>query len=180
MITKNLENKKMIRNIVYIGIFASIGFVLNLIQIPYIIPFLKIDFSEVVILLALSYSVGVAFQTALVKNILFFFFNPADPFGDFVLLIGSLTLILGYIVFNKFFSKKISLFFTCLFFVLVMVAGNYYFITPFYLHQTIAELREQMNYDAFIFWTYIPFNLIKIYLIYIIYLFIEPKLKMQR
>ncbi|MGL4952293.1 MAG: ECF transporter S component, partial [Culicoidibacterales bacterium] len=72
------------KKITFIGIFAALAVVLSLIAIPYpLVPFLKFDLSEIVVLVAVS-TVGLtpAIFIALLSALLnFLILGPVGPFG---------------------------------------------------------------------------------------------------
>lgn len=135
------------KKIVMIGVLVALGIVLNLIEIPYpFAPWLMLDLSEIVILIAVStlglkaaLCVGVAkfIVSILIKG-------PVGPFaiGQITALIASLSIAFIYYflkqknnISNNLVKYIVDIFLTMVFFALIMFIINYLFVTPTYLMQ---------------------------------------------
>ena len=182
------------RTLVTLAMLAALGGLLNLIEIPYpIAPWLMIDLAEVVVLVAFLMH---GFKGGLIVSVAKFFVSllikgPVGPFGigQITALIGSLTILGFYMLFDKVFRQKYvpAIIATMLCFAVVMVVINYLFVTPTYLSQKFTwytQLPYTLDINAFneyfgmnlpslgflgwlgpygeaIFIIYFPFNLLK-------------------
>lgn len=174
--TKNLS---LLNKIIIIAFLTALGAVLQLIEIPYIIPFLKIDLSELVILIAAVFGFWIAFSVVILKALIAFLINPGDPIGILALLLGSFIILVSFYLFRYLlkFNLITSLFIMTIAFATIMTILNYFFITPLYagvsfneINQTNVDLLGQsFSYFTAIILVYLPFNLLKGALISVIY-----------
>lgn len=167
------NNKQIIKTIVFGGLLSALGIILNLIQIPYIIPYLKFDLSEVVVLIGMMISFTTGILVAIVKFILFFFLNPIDPIGNIALVLGSLIIGVSFYFLHKMLKLNliVTLVLVTIIFSLAMTIANYYVITPAYQGKTLTELKNSQNYFSFIVITYLPYNILKMTFISISFYF---------
>ncbi len=183
-----MNNKKGIKIAVYIAILAVIGSVLNLIEIPYVIPYLKLDVSEVITLIAAYISLPIAIGVALIKAFIMSITGTSSGFvGEIALLIGSFTVIIFFTLFkNKLkLNLVLNLILTSICFTIVMTSLNYFLITPFYFGTSFGEIVNTMqplgdkNYSYLMYTiiVYVPFNLIKMLIDSIVFYFISKKLQ---
>lgn len=181
-----MNNKKGIKTAVYIALLAGIGTILNFIEIPYIIPYLKLDISEVITLIAATISYPVAIGVALVKFIFMSLTGTSTGFiGEMTLLIGSFSIIIIYSLLKDKLKTPFVLFIIIIAFTFIMTALNYFIITPFYFGQSFSELVNSSqklgdntySYLVYIIIIYVPFNLIKISIDGVIFYFLNKKLK---
>ncbi len=184
------------KRIVTLGILSALGAVLMLIQIPYpIVPFLKFDLSDVVVLVVFSMygwkeSLAVGVLKALVNLLIM---GPAGYYaiGQVVAVIASMSYVLGmYLAVDKMkMNKYVGAGVTVLLMTLIMVICNYLFVTPIYVGElTFLDVRDFLTPAAYgfnieggyfiaILIVYIPFNLIKGILITGVYISINEILK---
>ncbi|MGL5296151.1 MAG: ECF transporter S component [Culicoidibacterales bacterium] len=183
------------KKITFIGIFAALAVVLSFIAIPYpLVPFLKFDLSELVVLIAVS-SIGVipAIFIALITAILnFLILGPVGPFGigQVALFLSGTIIALTYALLIKKtnLSTLKSLIITSLVFTLTITSLNYFFITPIYFGMDFTTALESVSlvnfglgetsvllnpYLTATLLVYIPFNLLKMSLILIAFKALE-------
>ncbi len=183
-----MNNKKGIKIAVYIAILAVIGSILNLIEIPYFIPYLKLDISEVVTLIAASISLPIAIGVAIVKAFIMSITGTSSGFiGEATLLIGSFTIIIFFTLFKNKMKMPLvmNLVLTSLCFTIIMTGLNYFIITPFYFGTSFSNLvnttqpvgSQTYSYFIYIIIVYLPFNLLKMLIDSTIFYFISKKLK---
>ncbi len=180
-------NNKRINRITIIALLSSLAVILNFIEIPYIVSYLKIDLSEVIVLVGLIFSLPVAIAIAAIKAFVMLLLGTTTKgIGELTLFIGSLTIIFSYYLSNKKFNKVISLIIVSVCFTFVMTVLNYFIITPLYYPQSFSELVNQtttlgngmtITYLQYIIVLYAPFNLVKISLVSICYYFVSNKLE---
>lgn len=135
------------RKLVLAAVLAALGMILGLLEIPYpLAPWLNLDLSEVVVLVAISM---LGFKTALFVCVCKFFISilfkgPVGPIaiGQITALIASMTICLVYYYLSKYFKLKnelltyiINMIMTMFVFAMVMFILNYLFVTPTYLMQ---------------------------------------------
>ncbi|MGL4589167.1 MAG: ECF transporter S component [Mycoplasmatales bacterium] len=160
------SNKK----IVYFGLLAALGVIINLIEIPYpLVPYLKIDLSEIVVLIATLISIPGAIIVGLVKALLHFQITGAIPIGEISLFVGSLTMALSFGLSKKKLSLIPSLIISIMTFSVIMVTMNYFVVYPVFANTPLSVLQEDPTYFTTIVVTYLPFNLIKSSLITFIF-----------
>ena len=183
---KNLSDNQ---KITYIGILSALGFVLNYIEIPYIVAYLKFDPSELVVLFATAISLPAAIFVGIVKGLLMFLLKSGDVIGVFALILGSIIIAVSYFYTKKLLAKKmknqelkieiISMSVTGLIFTIVMVTLNYFFIVPLYNGLSFSEMQalkfdlfslKQISYGTYTILIYGSFNLLKSLFISIIYI----------
>ena len=102
---KNLSDNQ---KITYIGILSALGFVLNYIEIPYIVAYLKFDPSELVVLFATAISLPAAIFVGIVKGLLMFLLKSGDVIGVFALILGSIIIAVSYFYTKKLLAKKMK------------------------------------------------------------------------
>lgn len=140
---KSTKTQKM----VLAAMLAALGMILNLIEIPYpFAPWLNLDLSEIVVLVAIS---TLGFVPALFVCICKFFVSilfkgPVGPIaiGQIAALIASLSICVTYsLLARKFDPEKsrknylLDMVLTMLIFAFIMFVINYFFVTPTYLMQ---------------------------------------------
>ena len=138
---KSTKTQKM----VLAAMLAALGMILNLIEIPYpFAPWLNLDLSEIVVLVAIS---TLGFVPALFVCICKFFVSilfkgPVGPIaiGQIAALIASLSICVTYsLLARKFDPEKsrknylLDMVLTMLIFAFIMFVINYFFVTPTYL-----------------------------------------------
>ncbi len=177
------------RKIALLSVFSAIAIVLTFFEIPYVVTYLKFDFSELVVLITTS-TVGLlgAVIVSIVKTI-----SHLVKGGQSYLYIGEITALLAALTFAVTFylTKKLNLIvrlvILCLVFTTVMVIFNFFIATPLffqkigyqelidanismpYYKDKLIEINSFKNYLIFTLVTYVPFNLLKSTLISIVY-----------
>lgn len=181
MVDKN-DSSYQTKKITTIGILGALGAVLMVFaQIPYPpVPFLKIEFSDVVVLIAfMLYGWRSAAFVGLLKAVVnTLVMGPVGPIaiGQISAFIASMSYVGGMYLavrFNLINKRIIAGFITLALVVFVMVVINYFFVTPIYFGEwTYLGVREWLGPSSFglsgefgyfltILVVYIPFNLIK-------------------
>lgn len=186
-----LKKRKLTQQqfIAYAGVFSAIAIVLLYLDVPY--PFanwLKLDFSEVIVLLAGSINIFLGIAVALIKAFLGLILPPtAAPIGYVSMAIGSLTLVLVYYFAHKKLSKGISLVLASAAFCFAMFISNYFFINPFYMGMSLSEMQaatysipfadgDGFSYMIYNLALYLPFNIMKMLVVSVAFYFIEGRL----
>lgn len=184
------------KRIVSLGILSALGAVLMLIQIPYpFVPFLKLDLSDVVVLVVFSMygwkeSLSVGILKALVNLLIM---GPAGYYaiGQIVAIMASMSYVVGlYVTMDRLkLNKYVASTITILFMTFVMVVANYLFVTPIYVGElTFLDVKDYLTPEAYgfnieggylltILIVYVPFNLIKGVLVTSIYMSVSEILK---
>ncbi len=180
-----------IKMLVTSSLLAAIGVVLMaFVEVPYpLAPWLKIEFSDIVILIAFSlFGFKGAFTIAIVKTLGDLLFEgPSGPLaiGQITALIASMS----YVIISKVIKldiindniKKILIknLIILLCVTTVLTVANYILITPIYSGEMFWFQLEDglsLSYLVTILTTYIPFNLIKGSLILGIYTLIGKRI----
>lgn len=191
-----MSTKKMTR----IAALLALSLVAIFLEVPYPpIPFLKFDFSDLIILMAVVV-VGIypAILIAVVKNMAFYLKGTAIMIGPIAALVASLSMVITfYICAKKFkFSSIKSVIMTTIVTSLIMTLMNYLFITPAYMgsffftdiiesfkfeYLGIPEFRIipfLSDYANAIIIVYLPFNLFKYSIISFIFVLLEKRIRM--
>ncbi len=196
--TKSLKETK---KLVLLGVFIALGTILMLIEIPYpIVPFLKFDLSELIVLLTVEVfglvpAIVVAFFKSAVNIMLGLSVTPMH-IGAITAFIASVTLSCLYVIVKKYTSRlkvgqKLLRFLIVVGgFSIILTVCNYLFITPIYFGQVwftdvmgwatlesfIPGLPFDLGYGAAITFVYIPFNALKGLIVLGVYELIAPRL----
>ncbi len=189
------------KNLVMLGVFIALGTILMMIEIPYpIVPFLKFDLSELIVLLTVEIfglvpAIIVAAAKSIVNIMVGMSVTPLH-IGSITAFIASSTIACLYLLFKKYISgntlgKKLLRFLIVISgFTAVLTICNYLFITPIYFGETwFTQIRDQytlsafipglsfdLGYGAAIAFVYIPFNALKGLLVLGVYEVIAPRL----
>lgn len=152
------------RKLVLSAALAALGMILGLLEIPYpFAPWLNLDLSEVVVIMAISM---LGFKSALFVCVCKFlvsilFKGPVGPIaiGQITALIASLTICCVYYFLSQNLKLKkewltyiINMFITMLIFEIVLFILNYLFVTPTYLMQKptwYSELPFALDINSF-------------------------------
>lgn len=215
------QNHTQIRTLIYIVTLSAISIVVGLIEIPWgvFIPsasFLKLDFSEVIILIALvlvgmKNTMFVIVLRGLARRLVMGM-APDQWLGEAMAILASFSIILAYFLILKLFNKQDkplimyddvelnvswkewilgTLLITSILTV-VLFTTNFFFVTPLYFWlygiDTAMTFSDIVNgnsllysnvgeYVAFTTLAYIPFNLIKGFLVSTIFFVVKPYLK---
>lgn len=104
-----MSNYLQLKKMLYIVAVAAMAIVIGFIQIPWIYGFLKLDFSEVVILVAiLVLGSKEAMLAAVIRSIIRLIFTglePANILGEVLAVIASLSIIFAYTLIRSIFNK---------------------------------------------------------------------------
>ena len=189
-------NKLKTTHIVMIGMMGAVSAVLMLLEfnVPLVPAFVKMDFSELpIILCGFMYGPVVGILTAVVKIILNFVLNGTDTMGvgEAANLIGSICYLLpAVLVYKKIKSKKgavIGLIIGTLFTSVVIVLMNTFILFPLYAKlygmsmEAIISMGSMVNplvHDMFslMLFSMFPFNLVKFGLVSVIIFLVYKKL----
>ena len=152
------------RKLVLSAALAALGMILGLLEIPYpFAPWLNLDLSEVVVIMAISM---LGFKSALFVCVCKFlvsilFKGPVGPIaiGQITALIASLTICCVYYFLSQNLKLKkewlayiINMFITMLIFAIVLFILNDLFVTPTYLMQKptwYSELPFALDINSF-------------------------------
>lgn len=182
-----MSNYLRLKKMLYVVSLAAVSIVLSLVEIPWLIvpafSFLKIDFSEIAILVALLVlGTKETFFVILVRSIvrrLFTGFAPDELVGELLAAFASLAIILGYNIARKILKtnekplfyevsvnndkvgKKefiITTLTISLSLTIILWAINFFFTTPFYFSYFAAlgpegEIVGRLHFTVF---TWIP------------------------
>ena len=183
------------RKLVLSAALAALGMILGLLEIPYpLAPWLNLDLSEIVVIMAISM---LGFKSALFVCVCKFFVSilfkgPVGPIaiGQITALIASLTICCVYYYLSRHLklqkewqSYAVNMIITMFVFAMVMFILNYLFVTPTYLTQkptwyTNMSVPGFLNflspYGQAIFIIYFPFNFIKGIISAIVYYIVRP------
>ncbi|MCI2774429.1 ECF transporter S component [Staphylococcus petrasii] len=175
------QNKRLIT----ISMLSAIAFILTFIKfpLPFLPPYLTLDFSDVPTLLA-TFTFGplAGVIVALVKNILNFIFNMGDPVGPVANFLAGVSFLLSaYYVSKKKYTHSnrsliIGLAVGTIVMTIVLSILNYFVLLP--LYGMIFNLGDVFtNLKIIILSGIIPFNIIKGIIISIIFILLYKRLK---
>lgn len=152
------------RKIALSAVLAALGVILGLLEIPYpLAPWLNLDLSEIVVIMAISL---LGFKSALFVCVCKFFVSilfkgPVGPLaiGQITALIASLTICCTYYFLSNHLKLKnsnltylLNMLITMIIFAVVLFILNYLFVTPTYLMQKptwYTELPFALDINAF-------------------------------
>ncbi|MDH6603769.1 riboflavin transporter FmnP [Bacilli bacterium PM5-9] len=165
-----LQKRSLTQKMVFTSIMACIAFLLNYVEIPFIVPFLRFDLSEtIVILTVIIIGLRYGLMVSIIKAFLFFLFgaNGSEIVGVSVLLLSSCFIaIMFYLLYVKAkLNIYISLLIMGLIFAITLTGVNYFITVPLYSGASFAQLNSSNDYFYSIVSLYFPFNLIKMTLI---------------
>ncbi|MBL7638860.1 ECF transporter S component [Staphylococcus saccharolyticus] len=173
------QNKRLIT----ISMLSAVAFVLTFIKfpLPFLPPYLTLDFSDVPTLLAtfiLGPIAGVI--VALIKNILNFLFNMSDPVGPVANFLAGMSFLLSaYFVYKNKKSTQAMIYgliIGTIVMTIVLSILNYFVLLP--LYGMIFNLGDVLkNIKIVIVSGVIPFNIIKGIVISIIFVLLYRRLK---
>ncbi|HCZ7614154.1 TPA: ECF transporter S component [Staphylococcus aureus] len=172
------QNKRLIT----ISMLSAIAFVLTFIKfpIPFLPPYLTLDFSDVPSLLAtFTFGPVAGIIVALVKNLLNYLFSMGDPVGPFAnFLAGASFLLIAYAIYkNKRSTKSLitGLIISTIVMTIVLSILNYFVLLP--LYGMIFNLADIVNnLKVIIVSGIIPFNIIKGIVISIVFILLYRRL----
>lgn len=171
--------------LIILSLFGTISMVLLFLNfpLPFLPPYLKVDFGEVPTLLAaLIFSPMAGVIVQLIKNVLYLLFTgAADPVGVFANFVAGITFVVPIsMVYHKFKGNKSlvsGLVVGTIIMTIAMGVLNYYILLPIY--STImgwGDMSSGVKLST-IFAGVIPFNLVKGVIISILFIPLFIKLK---
>lgn len=201
-----LSKKKLTQAqfISYAGILSAVAIVLVLIEIPYpLVPWLKMDLSEVIILIAALMNIWLAIVIALLKASLTMLIKPnAEIIGHIAMFIASLAIVLPFYFSNTKLSKAKSLVIATFAFAIIMTALNYFWITPAYLQTSFSAMASttqqltlgttkmlengnpiidvEIGYFGYIVAMYMPFNLMKGTIVSLAFYYVSNRISKEK
>jgi riboflavin transporter FmnP len=173
-----LKDKGPTQKLVFAAIMACIAFLLNFIEIPFIVPYLRFDFSETIVIITVMIC-GLRFglMVSIIKALLFYLFgaNGSEIVGVSILLFSSCFLAIIYYLFYNLLSKLMKMntaivltFIICAFiYAIALTLLNYRITVPLYSGVSF-DVINQPGYLWSIVSLYFPFNIIKIAIIGVI------------
>lgn len=196
----SLKELSSTRKLAYLGVFAALATALMYIEIPYpFSAFLRIDLSDVVVivvavLIGLKEGVLIAFIKAFI-HLLFPGLNPTFGIGELAAFIASITYILSFVTLtnklnlNVILSSVISIVvmsLTLTFFNWILFVPLYdtLYLQPNNLIDIFKSFTANYpylfdgEYMKFVFGLFIPFNLIKGTIIYVLFFAVNKSLKL--
>jgi len=193
------------KQMVLVAMLTALSTVLMLFELPNpLVPFLKIDFSDTIVLLTFAiFGLKSGLVVAVLRLVLFGLIQgnidgSAFPYvGVFGALMASLSLLLGYVLFQRITANKVLVslgMITTL--TVVMTTLNYFLITPLYFGWPTVSLAEvQTAFASFVsfdtggffeesqgyllanLFAYVPFNILKGVLITGLFYTLLPRVK---
>lgn len=193
------------KEMVLVAMLTALATVLMLFELPNpLVPFLKIDFSDTIVLLTFAiYGLKSGLVVAVLRLLLFGLIQgnidgSAFPYvGVFGALMASLSLLAGYMIFTRLSSSKVLVSVGMIVsLTVVMTTLNYFLITPLYFGWPNVSLAEvQTAFAGFVsfdtggafdesggyllanLFAYVPFNIIKGILITGLFYSLLPRVK---
>ncbi|OEF98804.1 riboflavin transporter FmnP [Vulcanibacillus modesticaldus] len=187
-----MKRKKSLNQAILISVMSAIAFIIQYFDfpLPFMPPFLKIDFSEIpALLIAIMFGPSAGIMVEFLKNTLHFIIKGSEtgiPIGQMANFLAGTILILGTTLVYKKKSTKggliLGLILGSISMAIVMSIANYYLILPFY--------EKMLNYSTTASEKLIliisgigPFNIIKGIIITTlmvpIYSSLKPRLKIN-
>ncbi|QHD15293.1 ECF transporter S component [Staphylococcus equorum] len=172
------------KRLITISMLSAVSFILMFIKfpIPFLPPYLTLDFSDVPALLA-TFTLGplAGIIVEFIKNLLNFLFNLGDPVGPVAnfLAASSFLLTAYYVTKNKYNLKSQIIGFTVATIVMTIILSilNYFVLLPLYgMIMNLSDVVE--NVKIVIVSGVIPFNIIKGAIISIVFIVLFKRLKM--
>ena len=182
-----MKNNK-VQKMVSIALFASMGLVLQYVSFPIMpmFPFLKIDFSDIPVMLSMFLFGPVSgILTALIRSTLHLLttgFSPSNMVGDVASFVATSAFTLPmYYFFKRGTATKEKVFGVStgiLSMSVIMSIANYFIITPLYLFffHVSADNFLGMSLGSYVVIGIFPFNLIKGIIVSSVFLVLHAKL----
>lgn len=166
----DLKTKSPTQKMVFAAIMAGIAFLLNYLEIPFIVPFLRFDLSEsIVILTVILLGLRYGLMVSIIKAFLFFIFgaNGSEIVGVSILLFSSCFLaIVFFLLYEKAkLNLYLSLLLLAVIFAVTLTSVNYFITIPLYSGTSFSNLNSSGNYLWATVSLYFPFNIIKMTLV---------------
>lgn len=182
-------SSEKIRSIVLVGVFSAVSYLIMLFGFSILpgAPFLKLDFSEIPVLLVMFVSGPVnGIIVELIKNILHYGFQssltgiPIDQFANFVAGL-MYTMPLYYFYKRGLFQNRkgiiISISLTTLILVVGMSLFNYFILLPSYYYFAGLEKFTNEGLRTYLMLIIVPFNIIKAIGVSLVFVLLYPKVK---
>lgn len=174
--------KKQNKRLIIVGMLSAIAFILMFIKfpLPFLPPYLTVDFSDVPALLA-TFTFGplAGILVELIKNILNFLFNISDPIGPIANFLAGISLLLtSYWIYYKrqtTHSLIVGLVLGVIMMTIVLSILNYFVLLPLYgIIMNLSDIKN--NLKIIITAGIIPFNIIKGVIVSIIFILLYGRL----
>ncbi|MCG0920028.1 ECF transporter S component [Lactiplantibacillus plantarum] len=160
-----------LHRLVGIALLGAIAYILMLLEFPIlpVAPWMKIDFSDIPILIGLFlFGVGVAFVITIIKLLLhsaMMGFAIYDLIGSFASFLGTAVLILAFALVLRYYRGNpkwrmpVAIVVATIGLVVIESLANLTFVLPFYLQ--VMGMNLSMSLNTVVLVAVIPFNLIK-------------------
>ncbi|MEK2458865.1 Gx transporter family protein [Lactiplantibacillus plantarum] len=160
-----------LHRLVGIALLGAIAYILMLLEFPIlpVAPWMKIDFSDIPILIGLFlFGVGGAFVITIIKLLLhsaMMGFAIYDLIGSFASFLGTAVLILAFALVLRYYRGNpkwrmpVAIVVTTIGLVVIESLANLTFVLPFYLQ--VMGMKLSMSLNTVVLVAVIPFNLIK-------------------
>ncbi|MBE1725813.1 Gx transporter family protein [Lactiplantibacillus plantarum] len=160
-----------LHRLVGIALLGAISYILMLLEFPIlpVAPWMKIDFSDIPILIGLFlFGVGGAFVITIIKLLLhsaMMGFAIYDLIGSFASFLGTAVLILAFALVLRYYRGNpkwrmpVAIVVATIGLVVIESLANLTFVLPFYLQ--VMGMKLSMSLNTVVLVAVIPFNLIK-------------------
>ncbi|MDV3523585.1 ECF transporter S component [Lactiplantibacillus plantarum] len=160
-----------LHRLVGIALLGAIAYILMLLEFPIlpVAPWMKIDFSDIPILIGLFlFGVGGAFVITIIKLLLhsaMMGFAIYDLIGSFASFLGTAVLILAFALVLRYYRGNpkwrmpVAIVVATIGLVVIESLANLTFVLPFYLQ--VMGMKLSMSLSTVVLVAVIPFNLIK-------------------
>ncbi|WKF77884.1 Gx transporter family protein [Lactiplantibacillus plantarum] len=160
-----------LHRLVGIALLGAIAYILMLLEFPIlpVAPWMKIDFSDIPILIGLFlFGVGGAFVITIIKLLLhsaMMGFAIYDLIGSFASFLGTAVLILAFALVLRYYRGNpkwrmpVAIVVATIGLVVIESLANLTFVLPFYLQ--VMGMKLSMSPNTVVLVAVIPFNLIK-------------------
>ncbi|TLQ26960.1 ECF transporter S component [Lactiplantibacillus plantarum] len=160
-----------LHRLVGIALLGAIAYILMLLEFPIlpVAPWMKIDFSDIPILIGLFlFGVGGAFVITIIKLLLhsaMMGFAIYDLIGSFASFLGTAVLILVFALVLRYYRGNpkwrmpVAIVVATIGLVVIESLANLTFVLPFYLQ--VMGMKLSMSLNTVVLVAVIPFNLIK-------------------
>lgn len=178
--------RNSLERLIIISILAALSFILMLIQfpIPFLPPFLTVDFSDIPAFIGfIIFGGGAGALIIIMKIVLYGLLMASEPIGPLSNMLAAFSLLLPiYFIYSKYRSKRgliLGFIAGIITLTAMMAVLNYFVLLPMY-GIIIDQSDLVANIRAVVTAGIIPFNLIKGTLVclvaYVVYIKIVPKL----
>lgn len=178
-----MSNDNKTKQLLTVSMLIAISFILMFLKfpIPFLPPYLTMDFSDIPVILAtLTFGPIPGIIVAFFKNLLNFLIVSHEPIGNLANFLASICLVIPAYYFYKLKRTRRFVFYGLLIGTVIMTVVmsilNYFVLLPLYGQiMNLADLAH--NLKMIISAGIIPFNLIKGVIVSIIFLLLFNKLK---